>query len=771
MSETNWSKIVTGDEIKAVAKVRKVSYIEKKIWETSLPEEEADGWYKFAETNKVNKTGTKMIKVRQDKSYFDAFEDEVWTMFYKMGFNRMNSDRKFTIYYDEDSKFSQQIDVFAADDETVLIVECKTVDEKKHKTFKQEIGSFGGNRELIQKVVMSRPEYSGKKFKMIWATKGITLDANDVERLDGYGIAYFDDDVIQYYTKLADYIGTAARYQLLGDIFRNTKIAGLDMRVPAIQGTMGGMQYYEFSIEPEKLLKIGYVLHQTMPSSGSMQSYQRLVQKNRLTEIRKFVNKGGYFPNSIIISVDAGKSGLQFDVSSLQVEGAHSKIGVLHLPQKYQSAYIIDGQHRLYGYSESDYAKTNTVPVVAFVNMEPEEQMKMFMDINEKQKSVPKQIMVVLNGEILWASNNPTKQREAIRSRISQQLGANQRSPLHNRILLLESDTSTDEKCITLPAMQQAIKATKFLSVFDSSGKITSAGMLDTGDKKDTYSRLYKFLSDSLKHICEKCPDEWDAGKNGIITMNRGIQGVIRVIGDITDYLIKEEKINPLKDASEDMYPEIWYYLDVLCDYFNSVSEKDRSDLMKYGSGADKKFWRTYQYVIHKKCPEFNPEGLEEFIQDETQQFNKNTRDYVFDIEAVLKERTKRVLQDTFGGEWLLRGLPIKLYNKATDSASHKNTAIALGKEDGPTVDAWDFVTMENIADIAVYGQNWSTIFESMFVRPEDKGQPGDKKAKVKWITDVQSQKNKLLGTNGGTYSVPKADFENIQRIHAWLCE
>lgn len=88
------------------------------------------------------------------------------------------------------------------------------------------------------------------------------------------------------------------------------------------------------------------------------------------------------------------------DEETMRAEGSISKLGILHLPKRYRSAYIIDGQHRLYGYSDSPYAKTNSIPVVAFVDLDRQEQIKLFMDINENQKSVPKTLRVTLNADI-----------------------------------------------------------------------------------------------------------------------------------------------------------------------------------------------------------------------------------------------------------------------------------------------------------------------------------------------------------------------------------
>ena len=55
-----------------------------------------------------------------------AFEDEVWTTFTNLGFNFMNKDRNFKMPYSDDFTLAQQIDVFAAYEETLIFVECKS---------------------------------------------------------------------------------------------------------------------------------------------------------------------------------------------------------------------------------------------------------------------------------------------------------------------------------------------------------------------------------------------------------------------------------------------------------------------------------------------------------------------------------------------------------------------------------------------------------------------------------------------------------------------
>lgn len=115
----------------------------------------------------------------------------------------------------------------------------------------------------------------------------------DLALLDKAGMAYFSDTTVEYYTDLAKHLGSCSRYQLLGSLFANQEIKNMDDKVPAIQGKMGGYTYYSFSIEPEKLLKIGYVLHRSEANKNMMPTYQRLIKKKRLQEVRSFINDGG----------------------------------------------------------------------------------------------------------------------------------------------------------------------------------------------------------------------------------------------------------------------------------------------------------------------------------------------------------------------------------------------------------------------------------------------------------------------------------------------
>ena len=755
---TNWENIVSGKELITAKNKRKNLYIEARERKVALEELEEDGWEYVKDY-----ADSKFVKVRKEKPFYERFEDQIWLLFFQMGFKHLNRDANFKMNYDfNNPDFTQQIDVFAADDETILIVECKSSEDLNEVQFKKDIEKLHGQMEGLRKCALK--QYPGRKVKFIWATHNCIMSAKDIKRLQEWDIIFFSDSTIQYYSELVKHLGTCSRYQLLGNLLANTEIKKMQNKVLAIKGKMGGHEYYEFSIEPEKLLKIGYVLHRNEANKNMMPTYQRIIKRKRLKEVQSFINDGGYFPNSIIISIDSGGRKLQFDESPTKLDDSISKIGVLHLPKRYHSAYIIDGQHRLYGYSDSEYANTNSIPIVAFVDLDRSEQLKLFMDINENQKSVSKTLRITLNSDMLWDSPNQNERRDAIRSKIAQMCGEEQSSPLLGRVVIGE-DEKNNIKCITIQAIQLALQKCSFFSTFAKNNTIATNGSFDVGDNQATIDRFYPFLEGCFKTVKNECETEWSLGEQGILTINRGIQGIIRIINDVVNLLIAQNKLFPLTQDIDDIINEVEYYMSPLLNHINKLTEEQRIELKSfYGGGAENKYLHYFQKVIHDSLTDFNPEGLEEYIENTTKEYNATSKEYIYAIEEKLKDVIAESLQEYYGDKWLIKGLPKTTYKEAEKAASDKNYEL-LSNDEESDIEPWDCISLSDCKDIVVYSRNWSEIFESIITRPEDLIL-STKEQKTEWINTISKEQNKL---SKSTYSVPKSSFELISNIYAWL--
>lgn len=761
-TKTKWDNIVSGPDLQKARTSRSKVFVEAKERRLALPDLIEEGWEEYKSYK-----NPKFVGVRKAKKYDEVFEDRVWCLFAKLGFTHMNKDRYFEMSYDyQNPNITQQIDVFAADEETVIIIECKASESIKDGVFKKPIEAFHSQMDGLRHEAQKR--FPKAKVKFLWATHNYILSPADQEKLREWDIVHFSDATINYYSELAKHLGTCARYQLLGSLFANQEIRNMDDRIPAIQGKMGGHEYYSFSIEPERLLKIGYVLHRNEAIKNMMPTYQRLIKKKRLQEVQKFINGGGYFPNSLIVSIDTGGKGLQFDISSTKVDGALSRLGVLHLPKKYRSAYIIDGQHRLYGYSDSQYAMTNSIPVVAFVDLDRQEQIKLFMDINENQKAVPKTLRVTLNSDMLWDSDDYNERRLALRSKISQMFGEEETSPLLGRIVIGEDDKSS-VKCITVEAIQQALKKCDFFSQFGKKNTIVKDGTFDIGDNQGTCDLLYPFLESCLRYIKAEAPEEWERGDNddGVLTMNRGIHAVIRIVNDIVNHLVEQKALFPKKQTTEVMIKQVSFYLDPLIDYFNHLTQQDRKELRSsFGAGADKRFWRTFQRAIADARSDFNPDGLQEYLENETKAYNDDSVTYLREIERWIKSKVGTALLQRYGENWEIKALPKSIYKRAKGIADERYYDSVATGDNSTTITVWDCVTLKECKEIVTVGNHWTELFDNMLTRPEESKISGGKTAKTAWIERIEVLQNKL---NMPSYSVSTAEFEFIKAIYAWI--
>lgn len=707
-----------------------------------------DGW----EVDKEFKT---KIRLRKKKESKHLLVDKMWALFASLGFDLLNRNQVIDIPYDKkDSSLFETFDILAKDQESIVLVRCESVVKNTKSDFRDNLELLKEHIGEIRKTLNYIFDGAKLKFKFILATENYALVEQDQLALEKIGGVHFDEDIVDYYIKMHNQIGIAARYQLLGSLFFDQEIPEMDNKIPAIRGKMGGHVYYSFSIEPEKLLKIGYVLHRNKANTNMMPTYQRIIQKGRLDAINKFLEEDkGYFPNSIIISLDSGKKKkLEFQESS-NICSTIADVGFLYLPKRYRSAFIIDGQHRLYGYANSKYKTTNTIPVVAFENLDRNEQVKLFMQINENQKAVSKNLRNTLNADLLWNSENYLEQMTALRSRIAIFLGEDRASALYGKISVGE-----DKKLITTQQIDNAIKKSVFLGKV-SKDKVEKLSIFYKGNLDLAFDKLSKFFLLSFDFIKEKLEDEWEK-PDGIIVINKGIYAIILTLSDIIEHL---EKINEIseRDNVSSIFEKTEKYLLPLVAFYRSIDEGTIGTLKTaYGTGGDVKYWRTLQKAIREQCPAFNPEGLDEYLKKEEKIYNTKAFEYIRDIETYFKMDFKEKLESFYGSNWFKKGVPSKIGESATILMYQKNREV---EDEDDECTEWDCINIIAYREIAL--KNWQNIFETFYTRPHEKKMAGGKDAKTSWMVRLE----KLRNQNFHSYYVTEDDYYFLEQLYDWL--
>ena len=756
-------KIVSAESLKGIKRKRSDKYIYETIDKILTEQYIKEGWELHKELKKSN-------KMKKIKPLDEQFEDEVWSLFYSLGFKLLNIDRNAKVPYDKKNpSLTKQIDIIAIDDETILLIECKCAKEGRRGNFKDALEGIDGYQgKLFNEIRRAFPDKAGRKARYIFATKNYDISEQDMDRMKSFQIQHFNSKTISYYSDLVKHLGSAARFQLLGDLFAGKEIKSMDNKIPAIRGEMGGQVYYSFAIEPENLLKIAYVLHRTDANQDMMPTYQRLIKRDRLKGIQDFVDSGGFFPNSIIVSIDTKHKGkkLQFDFADLRGDTDTTRIGILHLPQHYKTAYIIDGQHRLYGYSDSQYADKDVIPVIAFENLEQEKQVELFMQINENQKTVSKNLQITLTGDLLWNDDDWNKQRKALRARIAMDLGEKPSSPLFERVRIGENEIS-EVRNVTLPTIQDGLRDSDYLSTYGKNNTILTNGTFDKCNNEATLRILYRFIALCFDYIKENLPEEWDrvSSENGMLTSNNSVYAMIKVFNDIVNLLVDDKTVTPTIDEPEKIFKEAKYYMDPLIKYIENVSFEERESIKRGGgAGVRTAVWRTYQKAISEKRSNFKPEGLEEWIENNTRRYNDESFRMIQDIEQFLDKDFKERLEEYYGENWLMDGIPKKVYDSATKMAADKDYDKKLQRG---TTDPWTCLLLIDYRDIAISNKNWYEVFEKYYTKPGEERISGGKNAKTNWMVKLNEIRNNLFHN----YSVTKEQFELLESLHEWLME
>ncbi len=753
------NSLIQDNELKSTITRRKKIFNEKSIHQNLKNEYLIKGW-------ELVRDNVSTSRIRMQKLHSVQFEDKVWVVLAQMGFKIMNADANLKLPYTKDTDIpGRQIDVFAADEETILIVECKSSEVMQKKSLQTTINDF----ETIKRgsTPFLKEFFDEKlKIKFILATNNIILNDNDLKRIEDHQIIHFNQDDISYYEQLTNYLGHAAKYQLLGRLFKNQEIPELKSKVPAIKGKMGSHTYYSFSIEPDTLLKISYILHSTVTSEESEGAYQRMVSKSRLKEIDTFLNNCGYFPNSIIINVVTPK---EKPLYSDPVKGNHdsliSDLCILHLPKNYQSAFIIDGQHRLYGYANNEWKYKNSIPVVAFENLPIEEQVKMFVDINHKQKTVSKNLLTTIMADLKWSSPYINDAIFAVQSKLLQKLGERDSSPLYRKVIVGENKKS-ETTCITLdyPISYGFRKTNLFAKVLKN--KLINTGPLWVDDYSEMLEKSYDYFRLIFSFIKDFSNEMWRRGSSegGFIAMNIGIMAVIRICDTILKHLIENESLEAQLSSSEELASSTIKYLSPITDYINDIQPQKIKDFRNAGTGnvGRENVVREFQRVINSRFPKFNPEGLQEWIRDNSGRFNEDSKLIVDKIQLSIRDHLFNTLKDEYVNRWWYDGVPKETQKRAAAEAIER----------GSKEPHWNFVFLLDYLKIIT--TNWG-LFKDIYADPNKEvyqGQDYGKSHKEKgthWFNTLNSIRIKV--SHPERAPVIESEYKFLKNLENWLLQ
>jgi len=746
--------LTEAESIARAVRLRGKPHIEKTI-SASNPEllekkvelEERDGW-------EILRRNKKSYRMKKDKPGSERLEDFVWVTLARMGFDELSDGRQFCIDMG-DGPNPRQIDVFAKDSESAVLVECTTARQPSKKNM----------TDLIQKICSMQRKASNAvrkhygpdvKLKVRWciATNNIEWRKSDLERAEAANIIVLRESEIFYYSKLTTHLKGAAKYQLLSHVFKDEEVSGLTLRVPATKGKMGKRTFYNFLMRPADLLKVAYVSHKASRNADDLEAYQRMLKPKRLQSIAKYIDGGGQFPTNIVINMKS-KKGLRFDQRE---KVGDSAFGVLSLPPRYASCWIIDGQHRLYGYVQSERATKKSdktaLPVLAYDNLTSTEEARLFVDINCEQVRVAKSLLNELYSNLRWDSESYSERVDALCTRVVMSLDTNGTSPFHDRIIVSNRD-KTHHRCLTLTSFNDGLKENRF---FGRDGQYGPLNESTTDDLDASRAKAVDVLAAFFGRFRSGASSNWELGddKGGYLCTNNGIRALLMVLKEILGHISISSSVDLDLIGAEDLEEDIRKLATPLVEYFADAPPQEVGDFRsRQALKGVRQNSLLMMHLIYGEIEDFLPPCLGEYLDSVDKEGTEDVRKLIDEIQVCLYEYVLDTLKNHYKDppeDWWYNGVPEKVRLRCMEVREREHG------EKRPD----QYISLINYRDIALH--TWEQ-FQTLF----SLGEKGAKAKVTQWLVDLNKVRN--ITHHREKWPATKDQVKSVREIYKRLMQ
>jgi DNA sulfur modification protein DndB len=586
----------------------------------------------------------------------------------KMGFSDVDGGDNFVIG-------GRQIDACGGHENTLLIIECT-----RQKDIDKKINDFRGKLHDIAHGFRSHDKYKTYKNHVlvlaIKRQKVTQTHLNHAMKSKGRKVYLWDQNLISYYSKLEAVIGRFAKFNLLGEIDIKPEKSE-QITTPAFQTRMGQKYIlFLFFVGAKDLLKIAYVARREL---GLESFYQRMIKRDRLRAIARYIEKGKVFPNSIVVALEPGAWRFeQIPEKTLADVPKWLEIGKLTLINNYRSCWIIDGQHRLYS-----YAHTNTpglLAVSAFANIGRETQADYFLDINREAKPVDPNLLWDLLGSL---SPNSTK---GIISSAVKKLRDMRNGFFENNIRIPsigKGKFNFNNICATIEKTELAeetLPSPKYQKIRNP--------FCHTN-----YSQFVTNLSGGLNEYFCSLGEGLQANKQQVFS-----DGFVSVMIRLFKLLVVHHQKRPGEG-------ELKAFLAPVCEHIVSYNEEEVKGLRKYltSEGNKKDFLDRLVKIEQER---YDPHFAVGLVKME-----KSLAERIRDLEFQLNEFINSTLEKAVGSDWM------KEQKYFTDPAQRRECFTRAQVNKRPP---WEFINFQTaVTTIIMNRELWQSVFERKFISPE----------------------------------------------------
>ncbi len=376
---------------------------------------------------------------------------------------------------------------------------------------------------------------------------------------------------------------SASRLKALTGIYRRTT-EGRELGAKAL-----GIQRRH---DEPRSQEINRYVHQGSPSS-MLRPADR--ESGRFRDLRK----PGWLPTAVVVNIleSGDKRGTKIvsDRDLIKVNDGEDRIATIKLPDRFGSRWlpdelypieVIDGQHRLWAFTDDSNASNFELPVVAFYGLDISWQAYLFWIINIKPKPINASLAFDLypllrTEDWLEKLEGPIIYRETRAQEVTESLWGHPASPWFHRINML-GDPGL--RMVSQSAWIRSLMAT-YIKPWQGR-KISVGGLFGSPIRSDEqvlpWSRSQQvafliFAWQKMQDAVQSCNERWAntlreeningesdqiadpafAGPNTLLNTDQGVRGVLYVTNDLCFIRARELNLDSWEDSlTESMTPQ-----------------------------------------------------------------------------------------------------------------------------------------------------------------------------------------------------------------------
>jgi DGQHR domain-containing protein len=627
------------------------------------------------------------------------FENQLWRLVYNLQPKLITTGRD-PVFELKTGRFRP--DLCAIFDQFALISDCK---HTFHGTYVSDWldkvdYSRGDIQQIFQRSGINRIIY-------LCVVKDVqSLEQRIHARARKLSVKLIDSQQLEYFTTVHREAGIGVSHLFWAEVA--PKVVHLEEEsVPALSVKLGKRrEAFVFSINAHHLLPRARVSHRELHGRDVKGiGYQRMLRKGRLNSIAKHIKSFKTFPTPIVLILD---DNTRFDHGKTEDATSRSRVGHLWLSDKPGSVQVIDGQHRLYGYSLVPPEDDHIIHVIAYKSGNDFDPARMFVDINSKQKPVSSGLMWELYPNIYQQQHS-----DYFRAMISVAL----EGAIEGRQNLVHHISSGSRGAISFAALCAEIPKSGLLT--REGGFIRSiAGNTDDQTKRlESWMTTFFDVLTNLEHSYPKVVQT-------LFLRNVGVIPALRLYGKILKYEYSLGNHDVLKNSTK-RNTAMAEYFRIICQQFEEreLSELESLRSQRSSQGGYKRLFDEFVEIIDKKHrPGFagakRSEGLyhraEEFIAL-VENINRQgtmlgtTSAHVFkefDPSSIRRIAKKSMDIDSF--ERLIKTLHQEIFEGSGDKGPQNRLASLLGVNEIIAVDS-----LKELAALRVYYSHKSALLDS----------------------------------------------------------